>query len=262
MEGISSTPIENSVQFLRLRDKYKSDIFEDSRLNKAAGLAAKKEILLNAKAPDTWKEPRVKAVNRELQQWVKKIRQPGGTRAITRDEEDTDEEDNLAVAPIHRLMGDISKIRQGIKRQTPAVKPQPLQTPVIKKQSTGKKPKVSGKTSSKAKKIKFSPKTHHFTSPTSSVFVSADEGAVGYSPALGSDEVFTSGKSASPVSPVEGSLKKLQASGKFTGKTKSPLEKSPIKKQKTPLALKKLKPAKGWKPYGTPVKRKLHGKDW
>ena len=122
MEGISSTPIENSVQFLRLRDKYKSDIFEDSRLTKAAGLAAKKELLLNSAAPDTWKEPRVKAVNRELQQWVKKIRQPGGTRAITRGDEDTDEdEDNLAAAPVHRLMGDISKIRQSIKREAKPV---------------------------------------------------------------------------------------------------------------------------------------------
>ena len=46
MEGISSTPIENSVQFLRLRDKYKSDIFEDSRLTKAAGLAANESVAL------------------------------------------------------------------------------------------------------------------------------------------------------------------------------------------------------------------------
>ena len=225
---MSSTPIENSVQFLRLRDKYKSDIFEDSRLTKAAGLAAKKEILLNSAAPDTWKEPRVKAVNRELQQWVKKIRQPGGTRAITRYDKDTDEEedgDNLAVAPIHRLMGDISKIRQGIKRQvkpvTPQLKTSLLKTPVIK-QSPGKKPKVSGKSSSKAKQIKFTPKKFKTPSPPSSVFVSADEGAVGYSPALGLDEVFTSGKSVSPVSPVHGSLQKLQASGKFTGKIKKP----------------------------------------
>lgn len=29
MDGISTTPIENSVQFLRLRDKYKSDLLED-----------------------------------------------------------------------------------------------------------------------------------------------------------------------------------------------------------------------------------------
>ena len=215
MEGISSTPIENSVQFLRLRDKYKSDIFEDSRLTKAAGLAAKKELLLNSSAPDTWKEPRVKAVNRELQQWVKKIRQPGGTRAITRDDEDTDDEDNLAVAPIHRLMGDISKIKQGIKREAKPVTPQ-LKTPAIK-QSSGKKPKFSWK--SKAKQIKKSPKK--IPSPPSSVFVSADEGAVGYTPTHElEEEVFTSGKSLSPVSPLEGSLQKLQANGKFSGKLK------------------------------------------
>ena len=246
MEGISSTPIENSVQFLRLRDKYKSDIFEDSRLTKAAGLAAKKELLLNAAAPDTWKEPRVKAVNRELQQWVKKIRQPGGTRAITRDDDEyTDDEDNLAVAPIHRMMGDISKIKHSIKREAKPVTPQ-LKTPVIK-QSSGKKPKFSGK--SKAKQIKKSPKV---ASPPSSAFVSADEGAVGYTPSHQlQEEVYTSGKSASPVSPLEGSLQKLQASGKFSGKLK-----------KIPKALKRLETAPGWKTFGTPVKRKLHGKDW
>ena len=27
-------------------------------------------------------------------------------------------------------------------------------------------------------------------------------------------------------------------------------------------ALKKLAPAPGWKPYGTPTKRRLDGKDW
>ena len=58
MDGISSTPVENSVQFLRLRDKYKSDLLDDSRLTKAAGLAAQQELLLESPAPDTWKEPR------------------------------------------------------------------------------------------------------------------------------------------------------------------------------------------------------------
>ena len=32
MDGISSTPVENSVQFVRLRDKYKSNLLDDSRL--------------------------------------------------------------------------------------------------------------------------------------------------------------------------------------------------------------------------------------
>ena len=67
MEGISSTWIENSVQFLRSRDKYKSNLLDDSRLTKAAGLAAQKELLLESPARDTWKEPRLKSVNRELQ---------------------------------------------------------------------------------------------------------------------------------------------------------------------------------------------------
>ena len=67
-----------TVQFLCLRDRYKSNLLDDSRLTKAAGLAAQKELLLESPAPDTWKEPRLKSVNRELRQRVKKIRQPGG----------------------------------------------------------------------------------------------------------------------------------------------------------------------------------------
>ena len=189
MDGISSTPITNSVQFLRLRDKYKSDIFDDSRLTKAAGLAAKKELLLESPAPDIWKQPRLKAVNRELKDWVKKIRQPGGTRGITRDEDDNDDEDeaNLAVGPFHQFMGNISKISKAIKRKAEPVTPQ-LQTPVIKQSpSTSEKPKFSFKTGSKAKRLlprtpKKTPSTAYKTpkktkppSPASSFFSTADE---------------------------------------------------------------------------------------
>ena len=63
MDGISSTPMENSVQCLLLRDKYKSDLLDDSRLTKAAGLVALRELLLEIQAPDTWKEPRLKSVS-------------------------------------------------------------------------------------------------------------------------------------------------------------------------------------------------------
>ena len=154
MDGISSTPIENSVQFLRLRDKYKSNLLDDSRLTKAAGLAAQKELLLESQAPDTWKEPRLKSVNRELQQWVKKIRQPGGTRGISRDEDDSDDE-NLAVRPLQQFMGNISKISKAIKRKPESVTPQSvLQTPVVtQSHSTSKKPKLTFKTGSKAKRL-------------------------------------------------------------------------------------------------------------
>ena len=135
MDGISSTPVENSVQFLRLRDKYKSDLLDDSRLTKAAGLATQKELLLESPAPDTWKEPRLKSVNRHLRQWTTKIRQPGGVRAIGRDDDDTydDDANNLAVGPGQQFMSNVAKIQKGIKRKatTPNV-PKTAVTPAIK----------------------------------------------------------------------------------------------------------------------------------
>ena len=244
MDGISSTPIENSVQFLRLRDKYKSNLLDDSRLTKAADLAAQKELLLESPAPDTWKEPRLKSVNRELQQWVKKIRQPGGTRGISRDEDDSDDE-NLAVGPLQQFMGNISKISKAIKRKPEPVTPQSvLQTPVVKQSpSTSKKPKLTFKTGSKAKRLlpktpKKTPSSGYKTpkkkkapSPPTSVFSTADEDV----------------PAKSPFQRAQESIEK-----KFNEASKRAHER----------ALKKLAPAPGWKPFGTPAKRRLDGKDW
>ena len=118
MDGISSTPVENSVQFLRLRDKYKSDLLDDSRLTKAAGSAAQQELLVESPAPNTWKEPRLKSVNRQLRQWTKKIRQPGGIRTIGRDDsEEDDDENNLAVGLMQQFMRNFRKIQKSIKRK-------------------------------------------------------------------------------------------------------------------------------------------------
>ena len=246
MDGISSTPIENSVQFLRLRDKYKSNLLDDSRLTKAADLAAQKELLLESPATDTWKEPRLKSVNRELQQWVKKIRQPGGTQGISRDEDDSDEDEgNLAVGPLQQFMGNISKISKAIKRKAEPVTPQSaLQTPVVKQSpSTSKKPKLTFKTGSKAKRLlpktpKKTPSSGYKTpkkkktpSPPTSVFSTADEDI----------------PAKSPFQRAQESIEK-----KFNEASKRAQER----------ALKKLAPAPGWKPFGTPAKRRLDGKDW
>ena len=307
MDGISSTPIENSVDFLRLRDKYKSDLFEDTRLNKAAGLAAKQELLLESPAPDTWKEPRLKAVNRELQQWVKKIRQPGGTRGITRDHDDSDDEDdNLAVAPIHKMMGHISKLRQGIKRKAEPVTPL-LQTPVIKQPpSTGKKPKVSYKTGSKGKKwvpktLKKSfqksnhPPPYHrvcliqpreedpfgtayggippppeFSTPHGGL--PPDDGfrfsttAAEVPLGTGDDGVFEGEGEGDPyATPFSESLKKrIEKQKSLSEQFKDAREKAKerAKEKAMERALKKLAPAPGWKPFGTPTKRRLNDNDW
>ena len=209
---------------------------------------AQKELLLESPAPDTWKEPRLKSVNRELQQWVKKIRQPGGTQGISRDEDDSDEDEgNLAVGQLQQFMGSISKISKAIKWKAKPVTPQSvLQTPVVKQpSSTGKKPILTFKTGSKAKRLlpkspKKTPSSGYKTakkkkipSPPSSVFSTAEE-----------EEGFAT---ETPWKKAPESIKKSS---------------DEVKKRAQERALKKLAPAPGWKPFGTPAKRRLDGKDW
>ena len=178
-----------------------------------------------------------------IQHWVKKIRQPGGARRTRRDEDDNDEgEGNLAVGPFHQFMGNISKISKVIKRKAEPVTPQ-LQTPVIKQSpSTSKKPKLTFKTGFKAKRLlpktpKKIPLSGYKTpkkktpSPASSVFSMADEDV----------------PAKSPFQRAQESIEK-----KFNKAAKRAQER----------ALKKLAPTAGWKPFGMPTKRRLHGKDW
>ena len=110
--------------------------------------------MLESQAPDTWKEPRLKSVNRQLLQWTKKIRQPGGTRIVGRDNTD---DDNLAVGSLQQLMGNIAKIQKDIKRKAVSNVPQTPVTPAIKQSpvtpASGKKPKYSFKTGSKGKRL-------------------------------------------------------------------------------------------------------------
>ena len=189
---------------------------------------------MESAAPDTWKEPHLKSVNRELQHWVEKIRQPGGTRGISRDEDDSDEgEGNLAVGPLQRKPEPVTP--QSVL-QTLAVK----QTPF-----TSKKPKLTFKTGSKAKWLlpkspKKTPSSGYKTpkkkktpSPPSSVFSTAEE-----------EEGFAA---KSPWKKARESIEK-----KF----------NEASKRATERALKKLATAPGWKPFGTPAKRRLDGKDW
>ena len=61
---------------------------------------AQQELLLESQAPATWKETCLKSVNRQLRQWTKKVRQPGGTRIVGRDNTDDEDEYNLAVGPL------------------------------------------------------------------------------------------------------------------------------------------------------------------
>ena len=67
-DGTNSTEIGDPATFLRLKDRYKQLLLEDSRLAKAAELAAQQHLLLTSDQPDGWKVPGVKAVDRQLRQ--------------------------------------------------------------------------------------------------------------------------------------------------------------------------------------------------
>ena len=78
MSELTSTAVSDFPAFVRLKDKYKQELVEDGRLNKAADVAASREVLLTSHEPDAWKEPQLKAVGHELRQWVKCVRQAFG----------------------------------------------------------------------------------------------------------------------------------------------------------------------------------------
>ena len=140
-----STPVDNATTFLQLRDKYKQDLVEDTRLTKAANLAAKQRmILVNESIPDAWKRPQLKAVGRQLRHWTKKVRQPFGAPVSGVGGPDAPTtlagEDNFGAGPVQAWLTQLVKNTQGIKRSAsstsgrkPPVPPKPQFTPSAEK---------------------------------------------------------------------------------------------------------------------------------
>ena len=52
MSELTSTGVSDFPAFVLLKDKYKQELVEDGRLNKAADLAARREVLLTSHEPD------------------------------------------------------------------------------------------------------------------------------------------------------------------------------------------------------------------
>ena len=102
----------------------------------------------------------MKAVGRQLCEWTKKIRQSGRTQVIGSGEDfedSSEEEDNLAVGPVHQMISNIAKIQKGIARRatpkTPDIRQSPI-TPEIKQSPpSSKKAKFFFKTGSKGKRL-------------------------------------------------------------------------------------------------------------
>ena len=143
-----STTVDNAPAFLQLRDQYKQELVEDTRLTKAADLAAKQHVLLTSDAPDAWKRPQIKAVSRQLRHWTKKVRQPFGAPAggVAAAGATTPGDDDFEAGPMQAWFTQLVKATQGIKQGTPTGGPRkPLIPP---------KPKI---TPSAKKKLKFTP---------------------------------------------------------------------------------------------------------
>ena len=149
-----STSVDNAPAFLQLRDKYKQELVEDTRLTKAADLAAKQHVLLASDVPDAWKRPQLKAVGRQLRHWTKKVRQPfgapvSGVSATGTPATETGE-DEFDAGPVQAWLTQLVKASQGIKQSaSPAGPSRP-----------GRKPRVPPKpiiTPSAKKKLKFTP---------------------------------------------------------------------------------------------------------
>ena len=138
-----STTVDNAPAFLQLRDKYKQELVEDTRLTKAADLAAKQHVLLTSDAPDAWKRPQLKAVSRQLRHWTKKVRQPFGAAAggvSAAGATTPGEDDDFEAGPMQAWFTQLVKATQGIKQgstpsgpRKPPVPPRPHITPSAKK---------------------------------------------------------------------------------------------------------------------------------
>ena len=137
-----STTVDNAPAFLQLRDKYKQGLVEDTRLTKAADLAAKQHVLLTSNAPDAWKRPQVKAVSRQLRHWTKKVRHPFGapTSGVSATGATTPGDDDFEAGPMQAWFRQLVKATQGIKQgstpvgpRKPPVPPKPNITPSAKK---------------------------------------------------------------------------------------------------------------------------------
>ena len=146
-----STPMDNAPPFLQLRDKYKQELVEDTRLTKAADLTAKRHVLLASDVPDAWKRPQLKAVGRQLRHWTKQVRQPFGAPVSgvggTVNTATLTGEDDFDAGPVQAWLTQLVTTAQGIKQSAspgrssrparkPPVPPKPSFTSSAKKETS------------------------------------------------------------------------------------------------------------------------------
>ena len=142
MSTLTSIPIANPKRFLALQEHYKQDLVGDQRLNEAAKLAARRQLLLeNKKVDPHWAVPQVKAMGRKLDRLTQRIRQPYGAPGAITEEVEEDPADDFAAGPVQAMVKRFLKpetikktpanapVRRPRVQHTPVVTPSPRRPP-------------------------------------------------------------------------------------------------------------------------------------
>ena len=115
--------------FDRYKAQARADLTRDSNLDKAADLVAERNVLLmNPDVPDALKRAQLKALNRQVRQWTKKVRQPfsGYDSPVPQVGEDTATDPTKAL--VHALVKQLKEEpeeKPALETKTPANVKQP-----------------------------------------------------------------------------------------------------------------------------------------
>ena len=111
--------------FAQYKAQARADLTRDSNLDKAADLVAERNVLLmNPEVPDALKRAQLKALNRQVRVWTKKVRQPFGDSSVPQVGEDTATDPTKAL--VHALVKQLKDEPEEIlEAKTPANVKQP-----------------------------------------------------------------------------------------------------------------------------------------
>ena len=146
MSTLTSIPISDPKRFLALQQRYQQELMGDQRLEEAAKVAARRQLLLeNKKVDPHWALPQVKAMSRKLNRLTRRIRQPFGAAPPTEVDEEDDPADDFAAGPVQAMVKRFLKpdkpptaikttppnppVRRPRVQHTPVVTPSPRRRP-------------------------------------------------------------------------------------------------------------------------------------
>ena len=111
--------------FDRYKAQARADLTRDSNLDKASDLVAERNVLLmNPDVPDALKRAQLKALNRQVRHWTKKVRQPFDVSPVPQVGEDTATDPTKAL--VHALVKKLKEEpEEELALKTPANVKQP-----------------------------------------------------------------------------------------------------------------------------------------